>query len=42
MMCHQIMKNAEIQAIGVTTGVEVFNEIMVRSQSCMHQLIIVA
>jgi len=28
MMCHAIMKNAEIQAIGVTTGVEVFNEIM--------------
>jgi hypothetical protein len=28
MMCHAIMKNAEIQAIGVTTAVEVFNEIM--------------
>ena len=28
MMCHVIMKNAEIRAFGVTTGVEVFNEIL--------------
>jgi hypothetical protein len=28
MLCHAIMKGAEIQAIGVTTSVEVFNEIM--------------
>ena len=28
MMCHVIMKNAEIRAFGVTTGVEVFNEII--------------
>ncbi len=30
MLCHAIMKGAEVQAIGVTTSVEVFNEIMVR------------
>eukprot|EP01043_Picozoa_sp_COSAG02_P033959 COSAG02_NODE_2347_length_9092_cov_4.284666_4_plen_621_part_00 len=29
MLCHAIMKGAEVQAIGVTTSVEVFNEIMV-------------
>ena len=28
MLCHAIMKGAEVQAIGVTTSVEVFNEIM--------------
>ena len=28
MMCHAIMKDAELRAIGVTTSVEVFNEIM--------------
>ena len=28
MMCHVIMKGAELRAIGVTTSVEVFNEIM--------------
>eukprot|EP01052_Picozoa_sp_SAG31_P000523 SAG31_NODE_15_length_37942_cov_32.078297_28_plen_645_part_00 len=28
MMCHVVMKNAETRAFGVTTGVEVFNEIM--------------
>jgi hypothetical protein len=28
LMCHVIMKNAEIRAFGVTTGVEVFNEII--------------
>lgn len=28
MLCHAIMKRAEVQAIGVTTSVEVFNEIM--------------
>jgi Ca2+-binding EF-hand superfamily protein/lambda repressor-like predicted transcriptional regulator len=28
MTCHSIMKAAELRAIGVTTGVEVFNEIM--------------
>lgn len=28
MMCHVIMKNAEIRAFGVTTSVEVFNDIM--------------
>ena len=28
MMCHVIMKNAEIRAFGVTTSVEVFNEIL--------------
>ena len=27
-MCHVIMRNAEIRAFGVTTGVEVFNEII--------------
>ena len=30
MLCHAIMKGAEVQAIGVTTSVEVFNEIMDR------------
>jgi len=28
MMCHVIMKNAEIRAFGVTTSVEVFNDII--------------
>ena len=28
MMCHVIMRNAEIRAFGVTTSVEVFNEIL--------------
>jgi hypothetical protein len=28
MLCHKIMKGAEVQAIGVTTSVEVFNEVM--------------
>jgi hypothetical protein len=28
MMCHTIMKNAEFRAFGVTTSVEVFNEII--------------
>ena len=28
MMCHVIMKNAEIRAFGVTTSVEVFNDIL--------------
>jgi hypothetical protein len=28
MTCHSIMKDAETRAIGVTTGIEVFNEIM--------------
>ena len=28
MMCHTIMKNAEFRAFGVTTCVEVFNEII--------------
>ena len=28
MMCHVIMKNAEIRAFGVTTSVEVFNGII--------------
>lgn len=30
MTCHCIMKDAELRAIGVTTSVEVFNEIMDR------------
>ena len=28
MMCHGIMKSAEVKAIGVTTSVEIFNEAM--------------
>jgi hypothetical protein len=28
MTCHSIMKGAELRAIGVTTAVEVFNEVM--------------
>jgi hypothetical protein len=34
MLCHAIMKGAEVKAIGVTTGVEVFNEIMVCPLVC--------
>ena len=29
-MCHAILKNAEIRAIGVTTSVEAFGEIMAK------------
>jgi hypothetical protein len=28
MTCHCIMKDAEMRAIGVTTSIEVFNDIM--------------
>ena len=33
MMCHGIMKSAEVKAIGVTTSVEIFNEAM---DKCTH------
>ena len=33
MMCHGIMKNAEVKAIGVTTSVEIFNAAM---DKCKH------